>query len=67
MQMDSRQIRILKASCLELEQLFFEAEQAGYLSLCDSIEPVLEERYKRLENGRFHSRPGDSGTPPHTN
>lgn len=60
-------MRILKASYVELKQLHSEAELAGYMSLCDSLEPFLNDRCERIKNGRFYAKPGDSGTPPHTN
>jgi predicted RNA-binding protein with EMAP domain len=65
--MDSNDYRILVASCVELRETYEQQRVTGQYHSATALYALLESRLKRVENGRFHTDPGDRGTPPHTN
>lgn len=61
MQMDLSSHRILQASCLELQEAYYQALASRQRVTAQGLNVLLSERLERLKDGRFYTGAGDSG------
>lgn len=59
--MDLNAYRILQASCLELQEAYYQALASRQRVTAAGLSVLLTERLERLNDGRFYAGSGDSG------